>query len=246
MRTLKTCLRRLYSHIPESRVHKAPRSMTRIIPVDSAVYRTESSEAQAAADILRNGGIVALPTDTIYGVAALAQNSESVEKLYRLKRRDAGKPIAICVHDADEISRWAQVSIPEKLLHHLFPGAVTAVFQRTRELNPKLNPLTPLVGVRVPNSDFIRQVTRCCGEPLALTSANVSSEMSTLSIQEFQALWPHLDAVFDGGNLGYNGLNREGSTVINFSIPGHFEIIRRGCAFRETKELLERFQLLEV
>ncbi|CAN7989371.1 unnamed protein product, partial [Ixodes hexagonus] len=187
-----------------------------------------SSEAQIAADVLRAGGIVALPTDTIYGVAALAQNSESVAKLYRLKRRDSGKPIAICVHDADEISRWAQVSIPDKLLHQLFPGAVTGVFQRTQELNPDLNPLTPLVGVRVPNSNFIRQVARCCGEPLALTSANMSSEMSTLSIQEFQALWPHLDAVFDGGNLGCNGLNREGSTVIDFSVPGHFDIIRRG------------------
>lgn len=246
MCALKTCIRRLSSNIPASRVYRAPCNMMRIIPVHSAVGQSGSSEARVAADILRSGGIVALPTDTIYGVAALAQNSQSVAKLYELKRRDAGKPIAICVHDVDEISRWAQVSIPEKLLHHLFPGAVTAVFQRTQELNPDLNLFTPLVGVRVPNSDFIRQVARCCGEPLALTSANVSSEMSTLSIQEFQALWPYLDAVFDGGNLGCKGLNREGSTVINFSVPGHFEIIRKGCAFQETKKLLGEFQLLEL
>lgn len=244
----ETLIRRLHSGIPRHKMCEALK-MPKVIPVNSAGASQNNglSAVEAATDVLKAGGVIAVPTDTIYGVAALAQNSESVSKLYKLKNRNSGKPIAICVHDANEISRWAEVSIPENLLCQLLPGAVTAVFRRMPELNPALNPGVPLVGIRVPNSDFIRQVARQCGEPLALTSANLSSEMSTLNVQEFQALWPFLDAIFDGGNLGAaSGIQREGSTVINFSVPGQFKIIREGCALQETKKLLQEFHLKEV
>ncbi|KAH8021509.1 hypothetical protein HPB51_015905 [Rhipicephalus microplus] len=186
-------------------------STPKIIPVKSPPNHG-SDAAKEAASILKAGGVIAVPTDTIYGVAALAQHSESVARLYHLKRRDAGKPVAICVHDVADISH-----------------------------------------------DFIRQTTKLCGGPLALTSANVSSEMSTLTIQvndaithfylpsapasqappgcirdvfacsqEFQSLWPFLDAVFDGGDLSVSGFHREGSTVIDFSLPGCFRILREG------------------
>uniref|UniRef100_A0A023G7S8 Threonylcarbamoyl-AMP synthase n=1 Tax=Amblyomma triste TaxID=251400 RepID=A0A023G7S8_AMBTT len=230
MRTnvMKVRFQRLCSAVGKKQERDTMSTSPKIIAVKSPLTRSWFDAAKEAASILRAGGVIAVPTDTIYGVAALAQHSDAVQRLFQLKRRDAGKPVAICVHDVADISLWAEVSIPETLLRQLFPGPVTAVFCRTPRLNPALNPLTNLVGVRVPDSDFIRETAKRCGGPLALTSANVSSEMSTLTVKEFQSLWPHLDAVFDGGDLSVSGFHREGSTVIDFSLPGCFRILREG------------------
>lgn len=81
------------------------------------------------------------------------------------------------------LARWGKVTVSEALLRELLPGPVTVVFERLVALNPELNPGTTLVGIRVPDHGFVREVSRLCGEPLALTSANVSSHESTLSVQ---------------------------------------------------------------
>ena len=83
------------------------------------------------------------------------------------------------------LCRWGKVTISDLLLQQLLPGPVTVVFERSPELNAHLNPGTTLVGIRIPNHKFIIEVSRQCGEPLALTSANLSGATSTLSIQVF-------------------------------------------------------------
>ncbi|KAK3098007.1 hypothetical protein FSP39_015257 [Pinctada imbricata] len=183
---------------------------------------------EAASSSLRGGHIIAVPTDTIYGIAGLSQHSEAIEKIYNIKRRDLNKPIAISVADIDDIFRWCHVTVSKTLLSELLPGPVTLVFQRTNELNPELNPNTPLVGVRIPDNKFIRSVARACDSPLALTSANISAAQSTLNVQEFEDLWPKLDKVFDGGALGDTFHSRQGSTVVDLSTQGKYKVIRDG------------------
>ncbi|XP_015667149.1 yrdC domain-containing protein, mitochondrial [Protobothrops mucrosquamatus] len=189
---------------------------------------------------LREGGLVALPTDTVYGVACLAQNSAAVEALYRLKGRPAGKPLAVCLGDVEQVHRYCRGPVPEELLRDLLPGPVTLVLPRSDALNADLNPFTPLVGVRVPNHRFVRELVRVCDGPLALTSANVSDRASSLTVTEFQELWPHLSLVIDGGPTG-DALSPEcrlGSTVVDLSIPGKYRVIRPGCALTQTVEIL--------
>ncbi|PIK47990.1 hypothetical protein BSL78_15138 [Apostichopus japonicus] len=136
-----------------------------------------------AVKVLQSGGVIAVPTDTVYGLAALSQNSAAITKIYSIKGRHDEKPIAICVGDVTDISRWSKVSVPEDLLHDLLPGPVTVIFERDEILNPHLNPATDLVGIRVPDHSFIRRLSSATGSPLALTSANLSSAKSTLSVQ---------------------------------------------------------------
>uniref|UniRef100_A0A8C6X2U4 Threonylcarbamoyl-AMP synthase n=1 Tax=Naja naja TaxID=35670 RepID=A0A8C6X2U4_NAJNA len=196
--------------------------------------------ARAAAAALREGGLVAVPTDTVYGVACLVQNSAAVEALYRLKGRPASKPLAICLGDVELVHRYCRVPVPEELLRDLLPGPVTLVLPRSDALNADLNPFTPLVGVRVPDHHFVRELARACGGALALTSANVSERASSITVMEFQELWPHLSLVIDGGPTG-DALSPEcrlGSTVVDLSIPGKYRIIRPGCALTQTVEIL--------
>ncbi|GAB6026211.1 hypothetical protein CHUAL_014062 [Chamberlinius hualienensis] len=194
---------------------------------------------RSVCDLLLKGHIVSVPTDTIYGLAGLAQNNWAVEKIYQAKRRDLNKPLSICVGDIEDIPKWAVVTVPKCLLEELLPGPVTLVFERTHELNPNLNPETNLVGVRIPDHTFLRKVSRSVAQPIALTSANYSNANSALAIDEFQDLWPHLRLIVDGGRLGQSEESRLGSTVVDLSVVGHYRIIRRGCARDNTVAILE-------
>ncbi|NXI48007.1 YRDC protein, partial [Galbula dea] len=212
--------------------------------LDSQGWRETVS---AAAGVLQAGGLVAVPTDTVYGVACLAQDSGAVRSVYSLKGRNGGKPLAICLADVDHIYRYCRVNVPDELLRDLLPGPVTLVLKRSEELNKDLNPFTSLVGVRIPNHAFIRELAGACSGPLALTSANVSCQASTLTVLEFQDLWPQLSLIIDGGPIGdvQSPECRLGSTVVDLSVSGKFTIIRPGCALTSTTEILrEKYGLV--
>lgn len=199
-----------------------------------------------ATQSLKSGNIIAVPTDTIYGVAGLAQRNDATSRIYQLKNRDLKKPIAISVADIDDVYKWGHVTVSRELLSELLPGPVTVVFTRKEELSPSLNPNVSLIGIRIPDQLFIRSLARSCQEPIALTSANISAAPSTVSVEEFRELWPMLDLVVDGGMLGNTTESRQGSTVVDLSQTGMYRIIRDGSALRPTSELLEKHGLKNV
>ncbi|XP_039585013.1 yrdC domain-containing protein, mitochondrial [Passer montanus] len=213
-----------------------------LVPDAPGRSRSWSEAVAAAAGALRAGGLVAVPTDTVYGVACLAQDSAAVRSIYSLKGRNGAKPLAICLGDVERLYRYCRVNVPDELLRDLLPGPVTLVLERSEELNKDLNPFTSLVGVRIPDHAFMRDLARACPGPLALTSANVSSQGSTLTVLEFQDLWPQLSLVVDGGPIGdmQSPECRLGSTVVDLSVSGKFSIIRPGCALTPTVEILKK------
>jgi len=214
---------------------KLPANKSRLY--DSATV--DQSILNAAVSSLKSGHVIALPTDTIYGVAALAQSTQAVSKLYEIKKRHEEKPVAICVGKLEDVQKWGKVTISDAALQDLLPGPVTLVFERTEQLNPELNPTTQLVGIRIPDHDFVQQLSLACDEPLALTSANVSAVgQSSLKIEEFKDIWSKLDLIIDGGVLGLTEQCRKGSTVVNLSVPGKFSIIREGSAYNQTINIL--------
>lgn len=220
-------------------------------PRQPTIVKVRRSKVKSAsilsAKFLLEGQVVALPTDTVYGLAALVQNRKAVQQLYTIKGRNCSKPIAICVAEIADVYRWGEVNVPSDLLEKLLPGPVTLCFQRKPELNPEFNPGAPLVGIRIPDHDLVREVCQQMKQmPLALTSANISSTSSTLEVGEFETLFPHLGAVFDGGKLGDTQEARDGSTVVDLSKEGSFKIIREGCANTKTVSILKQFGLQEL
>jgi len=199
------------------------------------------NQVKIAAEHLCRGEVIATPTDTIYGLAALANNTKAVTNIYDIKGRDFAKPVAICVAELEDVYKWGQVTIPKELLNQLLPGPVTLCFERLPSLNQRLNPDSNLIGIRIPNHPFIRSVCREIQLPLALTSANISNAKSALSIEEFSELYGQLSCVVDGGTLGLNEHARLGSTVVDLSHQGSYAIIRPGSAEKETVAKLEKF-----
>lgn len=209
----------------------------------------DNEAVNLAVKCLQNGEIIAVPTDTVYGLAVDASNSSAIAALYKLKGRDSSKPLAICVKSVKDIDTWGDTTdLPKGLLNDLLPGPVTVLLNRKNMLNPDLNPGVTKVGIRVPDTTLypiLRQVTSVLAYPLALTSANLSNEPNSIKVDEFQVLWPKLAAVFDNGfgKSEENSRSREGSTIIDLSKPGSFKITRSGVAFTQTVMILKKYGL---
>ncbi|XP_054994466.1 threonylcarbamoyl-AMP synthase [Sorex araneus] len=201
-----------------------------------------SEALRAAVAALRAGAVVAVPTDTLYGLACSASCPAALAAVYRLKGRSQAKPLAVCLGRVADVYRYCRVSVPDGLLRDLLPGPVTLVMERSDELHEDLNPFTRLVGVRIPEHAFMQDLAGAFGGPIALTSANLSAQASSLTVEEFQDLWPHLALVIDGGPIGdsQSPVCRLGSTVVDLSVPGKFSIIRPGCALERTTAILQQ------
>eukprot|EP00740_Mantoniella_antarctica_P011048 CAMPEP_0181392324 /NCGR_PEP_ID=MMETSP1106-20121128/26521_1 /TAXON_ID=81844 /ORGANISM="Mantoniella antarctica, Strain SL-175" /LENGTH=250 /DNA_ID=CAMNT_0023513421 /DNA_START=250 /DNA_END=1005 /DNA_ORIENTATION=+ len=196
-------------------------SRTRVLPATERCVKE-------AVETLRREQIIAIPTDTLYGLAASACSANSIKRLYAAKQRASEVPLAICVGDAEDVGKYAQVEhLSVGLLEDLLPGPITLLLHRktSSELSATLNPGLSLLGIRVPDSDFVRAVSREFGQAIALTSANQSGSPSTLDVQEFEGLWDKCGVVFDGGRIVSSRL---GSTIVNLSITGEYSIKRRG------------------
>lgn len=218
-------------------------SMNKLIDIN----KYEHQAVSLAVNLINDGNVVALPTDTIYGLATDAQNPIAIGKLYNIKGRNLQKPIAICTHHVNDIKNWGKIShLPFGLLYALLPGPVTIVLQRTPSLNCALNPDESNIAIRVPNSGFVCNIVSELKKPIALTSANQSNKPSTLQPIEFSILWPKLDAIFDGGAIGSSLESRQGSTIVDLTIKNHYSILRTGSALINTTHILQRFGLKEL
>nr|XP_035974944.1 yrdC domain-containing protein, mitochondrial isoform X4 [Halichoerus grypus] len=174
---------------PPSPAPAAPGARLLRLPGSGAVRAASPERAgwtealRAAVAELRAGAVVAVPTDTLYGLACSASCSAALGAVYRLKGRSEAKPLAVCLGRVADVYRYCHVRVPEGLLKDLLPGPVTLVLERSEELNKDLNPFTPLVGIRIPDHAFIQDLVQVFGGPVALTSANLSSQASSLNVE---------------------------------------------------------------
>lgn len=161
----------------------------------------DASDAQAQAlAVLQRGGLVALPTDTVYGVAALISQPEAIERLYAVKGRQHTKAIAVLLGAAEQLDRVAQQPsvAAQRLAARFWPGALTLVVPRRPELPANLSP-SATVGVRVPAHALIQRLLLASG-PLAVTSANRSGEPDALDAAAVLAqLGGGIELLLDGG-----------------------------------------------
>ncbi|RZC70429.1 hypothetical protein C5167_033553 [Papaver somniferum] len=213
--------------------------------ITRAVLPATEGYVDEAIKAIKQGKVIAVPTDTLYGFACDACSAEAVHRIYEIKGRKQTSPLAICVGDVKNIERFAGTDhLPNDLLDCLLPGPVTVVLTRGESsiLEKSLNPGLDSIGVRVPDSEFIRVIARGSGSALALTSANLSGQPSSVCIKDFENLWEHCEYVYDGGLLPSG---RAGSTVVDLTKLGKYKILRPGSAMEETVAILHSHSLQE-
>jgi L-threonylcarbamoyladenylate synthase len=165
------------------------------------ISAADPAALERALAILRAGGLVAFPTDTVYGLGALAFDGAAVESIYLAKDRPVEKGIPILIADMDDLEKVA-VDVPlmaRRLALRFWPGPVTLILPKVRTL-PQAVSTTDTVAVRIPDHPVARALLRRTG-PLAVTSANLSGQGSPVNTEELiRQLNGRIPFVLDGGD----------------------------------------------
>ncbi len=159
------------------------------------------ARVRETADALRRGGIVAYPTETFYGLGALARDAAAVDRLARVKGRPDGKPLPLLAADLAQVEEVALLgAAAARLADAFWPGPLTLVLPARPGLPEAVTAGTGTVGIRVSGSETARALARAAGGAIVSTSANLSGEPPPSAPGELApALASRLDAVLDGG-----------------------------------------------
>ena len=169
--------------------------------IEPAILSIDHPHAiRQAVSLVKSGGMIAFPTDTVYGIGVSAFQADAINRIYQVKERSALKAIPILLGDAETAEQITPRFTPlVKILSEKFwPGPLTLIVPLLSSLPGNLSPLST-IGLRVPDHEFTRTLLRETG-PLAATSANLSGEPSALSAEEVRTqLGSRVDLILDGG-----------------------------------------------
>ena len=183
-------------------------------------------EVAEAVRILRQGGIILYPTDTVWGIGCDATNAEAVDRIYRLKHSENKKSMLVLCASADMVVRYVNrapgiafevMEMATTPLTAILPGAVGVA--------PNLIPDEGTLGVRIPDHEFCRRMLRALGRPIVSTSANISGQPTAVGLQDVAR--EIVDGVDFVVNPRFEGKpTRKASSIIAFGEGGEVKIIR--------------------
>lgn len=175
------------------------------------------------ADIIKDGGLVVYPTDTIYGLGCDMMQKKSVERVYQMKGKDRKHPLSFICPDLKNIARYAIVSnVAYRLMKRILPGAYTIILPASREVPRLMLSKTATVGIRVPAHPVTKLLVDCLDNPIITTSVPSPENVQFSDPEDIAHRLPFLDAIIDCGLIA-----PEPSTVIDMTedIP---RLIRQG------------------
>lgn len=174
----------------------------------------KKTDFAAARKLLESGGILAVPTETVYGLAVSADNTEAIRRLFELKKRQVGggKILTLMLSDVDEMAQFVQMNRRAKIMaRHYFPGELTLILPKANNFRHPYFDNFSTVGIRIPAHDYMLKLIKKTG-PLLVTSANPRGEAPCQDSKEVKRRLPDIDGVVEGqagGNIP--------STIIDFS-----------------------------
>ncbi len=156
---------------------------TKVIKIDPE--NIDKSQLREAADALKAGKVVAIPTETVYGLGADALNTEAVSKIFKAKGRPSDNPLIVHIADKEKVFELVE-SVPEKaaeLMDKFWPGPLTLVLRKSPKIPDIITAGLDTVAIRMPEHPVARELIRLAGVPVAAPSANVSGKPSTTTAQ---------------------------------------------------------------
>ena len=198
--------------------------------------------SKTASGILKSGGVVIYPTDTLYGIGANAFDDDVVAKIYKIKKQDRNKPISVIVKDLKMARKIACIDLRvEKILSNIWTGPITVVLRKKDIISDILTGNSETVALRIPDNKFISALMKKIDFPITATSANVSGEINLLKskeiIDKFKKTKFAPDLFIDAGDIK----NPTASTIIDLT-TGIPKILRVGIVGRDKiKKFFEKF-----
>ena len=187
----------------------------------------EKEVIKKAVGIIKNGGLVVIPTDTVYGLLVDARNKKPVEKIFKIKKRSKMKPIAIFVKDIKTAKKYAFIDRKqEEFLKKNWPGKITVILKSKNNLSEGVMAKNKTIGIRIADCKLVNLLLEKMNFPLAQTSANISGGEATTKIREvleqFAGKRITPDLIIDAGDLSNNrpskivDLTQEKPLIIRF------------------------------
>ena len=201
--------------------------------METKVLSPDPAAFALASDLLRRGGLVAFPTETVYGLGADALNRDAVLSIFAAKGRPADNPLIVHIHDRSQLNDLCEIPpLAEPLMDAFWPGPLTLLFVRKPVVPPEVTAGLPTVAIRMPSHPVAAAMLRSCNLPVAAPSANTSGRPSpTAAAHVLEDMNGKIPLILDGGSCDV-GLE---STVLDLC-HGRPTILRPGGV---TKEMLE-------
>ncbi len=199
----------------------------------SVTHQPNSGEMPRAVKILKGGGVVAFPTDTVYCLAASLEHPEAISRIFDIKGRQTTKALPVLVADAIQMRQVAEMSpLAELLVRRFMPGGLTIILKRKAVVPDVVTGGRDSVAVRIPCHTIPLYIIKAVGTPLTGTSANSSGFNSVCTAQEVRSqLGDRVDMILDGGTCP-GGTE---STIVDLTVPRPV-IVRDGAIPRTELE----------
>ena len=188
----------------------------------------EPRKIQRAVEALRDGGVIAYPTDTVYGIGCDITQKRAVDRVYQIKRMKPDQPLAFLCPDMGDLSKYATIDDRTyRLMRRLTPGPYCFILEASREVPRILQMKRKTVGIRIPHNEVALALVRALGNPIVSSTASKDGEALN-DPAEIDEAFPMLDLILDAG---YGGLTP--STVLD--VTGHeIVVVREGAGSIDT------------
>jgi L-threonylcarbamoyladenylate synthase len=175
----------------------------------------KENNPEKAASVLKRGGVIIYPTETLYGIGVFAENERAVEKIFDIKGRPEGKPIPILVKDKTMLDEFAEVTDEGSILIDKFlPGPLTLVFKEKRKLPGLISAGTGKIAVRISRHPFVKNLFELIDQPITSTSANISGNENLFDFKEiYETFKSKVELIVDSGTLPPS----KGSTIVDLT-----------------------------
>jgi len=188
------------------------------------------NQIEKAVEVLKRGGVIAYPTDTIYGLGADIFNQIAVKKVFALKGRNFNKPLSIAVADFEMIEEIAELSQNQKvLLKQLLPGPITVLLKKKKEVSNLITANSELIGIRFPSNQQAIEIVKMAKFPITATSANLTGQKEVFKAQDIKL---KVDFIVNG-----KCQHQRASTIVDLV---NQKIIRSGVGIEKVKNILNK------
>ena len=185
--------------------------------------RYKSNEIDKLSEILKNDGVISVPTDTVFGVCARINSIKAYDNLVKTKNRPITKPFPVMCADEEQIRSIAIIDEKaEKLIKEFMPGPITLVLRKREDLPEYINNGRDSIAIRMATSKALEELIRKVGSPIFMSSANQSGEPTCQDLDEIEKSCPSLDGMMEG-EVSFG----KGSTIVDCTSE-KIEILRLG------------------